>query len=151
MTQDQIKDWVFRILALLVLVGFIWLYGAELLRSFLGGTLPFLGEAEAPPASEQIDDPRVYVITAIATLVGGVSAVFLGVEGARSRLTADKWTAADKIRIAYVLAYVLFGAAAIVAWVRSGAGTSLEIRTLAVTFIGLVTPAVAAYLKPSST
>ena len=148
MTQEQIKEWVFRVLAGLVLLAFVWLYGADLLKALFGGKVPFLEKPSPAPAAEQLENPRVYVMTAVATLVGGVAAVFLGVEGAKNRLAGDGLSAADKIRVAYVLVYVLFGTAAIVAWVKNGQNTPRELRTLAVTFIGLVSPAVAAYVAP---
>lgn len=142
MTQDAIREWVFGGLAVLVLIAFVWLFATELWSAFKTKQRAFSVEA----AAEDVADPRTYVTTAVAALVGGVAAVFLGVQGAKAELAAEAWAWSDYIRVTYVVVYVVFGAAAIIAWVRGGSGTSLPLKNLAVTFIGLVSPAVAAYL-----
>lgn len=142
MTTDQVRDWVVAGLALLVLFAFVWLFGVALLDEFTAKPRAF----SQAVAAEEVADPRTYVTTAVAALVGGVVAIFLGVEGGKADLASADWDWPDYIRVAYVLFYVLFGSAAIVAWVRSRQGTSLPVKNLAVTFIGLITPAVAAYL-----
>jgi hypothetical protein len=141
MTPDQFRDWVIVGLTVLVLIAFVWLFAPELWRELMTPTRTFSQQI----AAQQVTDPRTYVTTAVAALVGGVVAIFLGVEGAKADL-ANTWEWVDYIRVVYVVVYVLFGSAAIVAWVRNSDGTSLSVKNLAVTFIGLVTPAVAAYL-----
>jgi hypothetical protein len=143
MTMAMVRDLVVALLAILVLLTFMWLYGADLWKARSRGYTMVA-------ASQQIDDPRTYVATAVAALVGGVAAVFLGVEMPGAQPFAD-WPDADYIKLAYVAVYIPYGAAAIVTWVRLNAQTPLTIRNLAVTFIGLVTPAVATYLGVAAT
>jgi hypothetical protein len=140
MTPDIVRDWVFGALAVLALAA--WLYGADLLAA-LRNPQTF----SAQKATREVTDPRTYVATAVAALVGGVAAVYLGVQAKEeAEAIASAWTWADGIRLAYVVIYALFGAAAIVAWVRNRDGTPLSVKNLAVTFIGLMMPAVGGFL-----
>lgn len=142
MTPDLAKEWIFGLLAIAALGAFVWLYGVE-----LWAALRSPQSFSAQTAAQQATDPRTYVATAVAALVGGVAAVYLGVEAEQgAEAIGSAWAWADRIRVSYVVVYAVFGAAAIVAWVRSRDGTPLSVKNLAVTFIGLVSPAVAGYL-----
>ena len=134
------RTWVIGILAGLVLGAFIWLFGGPLLDELFGQNF------QPPPAADEAADPKTFLATAVAVLVGGVAAAFLGVELPNKKLVADDWTFRDVVRAVYVVVYIIFGAAAVVAWIKHGNESEILIRNLAVTFIGLVTPAVGAYV-----
>jgi hypothetical protein len=156
MTQDQIKSGVFALLAGLVLIGFMWLFGTELAVAFWPekkhvADAAAAAAAAATEAKQDIDDPWTYVATALAALVGGVAAVFLGVQGERANVAFAGWNASDWIRLAYVIIYIVYGSVAIAVWVTTGTDTSLLLKNLAVTFLGLVGPAVGGYLGAKPT
>lgn len=139
MSQAQLKQWVFAALAMLVLIAFIWLFATELWPVFAKGV--------AAPGPGDGADPRTYIMTGIATLVGGVAAVFLGVKGQNAQLSLLASPPADYIRVAYVIVYSILGVLAVIAWMKLGTATSLPLKNLAVTFFGLLGPAVSAFLN----
>jgi hypothetical protein len=134
------RTWVIGILAGLVLGAFIWLFGEPLWDQL------FAQNFQPTPPADEAADPKTFLATAVAALVGGVAAAFLGVELPRKKFVAEDWTFPDLVRAVYVIVYIIFGAAAVVAWIKHGNSTEILIRNLAVTFIGLVTPAVGAYV-----
>ena len=157
LTMEVLREIVVAVLAGLVLLAFIWLYGGEIWRTLFeqpnsalveksDGPQTARAAAVAAQVVQQSENPRTYVATAVQALVGGVAAVFLGVELPAATEAAADWEIVDYIKLAYVGVYVLFGTLAIVGWVRRGSEAPLMVRNLAVTFIGLVTPAVSIYL-----
>ena len=149
MTQDRMKVWVLAGLATLVLMAFVYLFATELWHASVVGAQQLSDAERAAAAAKDVSDPRTYVMTGIATLVGGVAAVFLGVKAKdQTALLAEPPT--DYIRLAYVVVYLVFGALALFAWIRLGDATSLPVKNLAVTFFGLLGPAVGGYLNPPS-
>jgi hypothetical protein len=130
------KDYIFAGLALIVLLAFVWLFGRDLWSTFTGAK-------RATPA-EELDDPVLYIATAVAGLVGAVTAAFLGVEAKSGFAGSSDWP--ERIRTSYVIVYVLFGAAASIAWVKKKGETPVSLRNLAVTFIGIAIAAVGTYL-----
>lgn len=137
--RPSLREVVLSALSAMVLIGFTWIFGAEMVCLARG-----LCEETATELSASTSDPKTYVATALAALVGGVSAVFLGVK-LPERLA--RGLPHHLIRAAYVGVYALLGCAAIVIWTTLEGGTPLILRNLAVTFLGLLTPAVTTYLN----
>jgi hypothetical protein len=132
--MGEVRDYIIAGLAVLVLLAFIWLFGRDLWATLSGRTRQSL--------SDQLEDPVLYVATAVAGLVGTVSAAFLGVEAG----IVGEAKNSEIIRVAYVVVYILFGAASVVAWVNKKDKTPASLRNLASTFIGITLAAVGTYL-----
>lgn len=94
-----------------------------------------------------IKDPYAYVVTILTGLVGGVVAVLFGQPTSKnSALSATDWK--SWLLVAYGAVYILAGIAAVVEWMLSHASCpSILVKTLALTFLGLVVPVVTSFFR----
>lgn len=127
------------LLALAALIGFMYLYGRAIIES---------GAAAAPVYT----DAYIYVATALAGLVGGVAATGLG-QSLDNRLRGRTFfmylgkvlapfqaeNLQNTLAIVYTVVYIIYGIAAIIAWVAAPADSAVVemVRNLALIFIGL--------------
>jgi hypothetical protein len=150
------------ILAFACILGFAGIYGWELYKGFSNcpkGTSTALlkndgTEAQvgnAPVSPNDIKDPYTYVAGALAGLVAGVVAIMFGQPvskttlGIKAALGTNDWKVL--LSSTYAAIYFLVGIAAIVEWVVPKACPSILIKTMALTFIGLVIPVVTSFFK----
>ena len=125
---------------------------------------------DASPADPPVPgEGLLYVSTAIASLVGGIVAVGFGVPlpangpdaltnrgllaGSIRGLGSITWPTLADVRqwigAIYAIVYIIFGIAATVVWIAKADETSSLVKNLAMTFVGLVVPIVAAFARPN--
>lgn len=126
---------------------------AELVRTVITGALlfifvvVFLQEAltiwrkERPPENEA----RTYIWTAVSVLVGSVTAFVLGVAfpdqaAIFSLVPGDGW------RGAYAIVYTAIGFGAVLTWFSRTEYSSVLMKNLATTFLGIAVPVVSSWL-----
>lgn len=106
--------------------------------------------ADAPPAPSEAFN---FVQTGIAGLVGGIVATAFGVSAPRQKVAtlSNVSTAGASERQwiggAYVVVYFLVGVAAVGTWVVNSDVTSVVVKNLASSFVGMVIPVVAGYFS----
>ena len=114
-----------------LLLGFLMIFAQEV-HSIWG--------AKTPPVNEA----RTYFWTAISVLIGTVTAFLLGVEFPKNAkllgLSPDFW------RGAYAVIYTVAGLIALVTWYTKTEWTSLLVKNLATTFLGIAVPVVSGWL-----
>ena len=127
-------------LSIMMLVAYAGTFAAYAV-GYLWPGLTFLPAASA---GEGVD----YVWTSASVLVGSVVAVALGQPDPNRRLL--RFTSED-IVVWYGWGWAAVGASAILVWVFAPAGREvpLLIKNAATTFLGLVIPVVAGFLRPS--
>lgn len=142
------------LLAFVSISGFAAIYGIEIYKAFAKS-------CPAPPSStiqsndsstraqpDDIKDPYTYVATALAGLVGGIVAVLFGQPMPKTAADVNWWKAV--LLTVYSCTYFLAGVLAIVAWIGPKFCPSILVKTLALTFLGLMLPIVASFLKQNS-
>jgi hypothetical protein len=140
------------LLAFVTILGFAGIYGFEIYKAFarpcqtsVNGSSA-TSETKADP--QDIKDPYTYVATALAGLVGGVVAVLFGQPLPKSASDVNFWKAV--LLTAYSSVYLLTGVVSVFAWIAPKACPSILIKTLALTFLGLLVPIVASFFKQNS-
>jgi hypothetical protein len=141
------------VLSLLCIAGFAAIYGIELYHAFEKERCPHAQITTAGDKTmgqpDDIKDPYSYVATALSTLVGGVVTIIFG-QSPPQTLADIKWWKA-LIQTIYTGVYFIYGIAGVVAWVGSPTFCpSILVKTLALTFLGLVIPIVGAFLRNAS-
>ena len=128
----DITDIIRTLLTGAVLFAFIVIFAQE--------TLAIWGTAD-PPQNEA----RTYVWTGISALLGSVTALLLGVQLPKESTLAYV-SAPDVWRTTYAVIYVVVGLVAVVTWVMRTARTTVLMKNLAATFLGLALPVVSGWL-----
>jgi hypothetical protein len=147
-------------LALIVGLGFVGVYGWENIKAWknVGQSSPPSSDhstqntqslQDAKPDSvtgqaEDIKDPYTYVATILVGLVGGVVAVFFG---QKISLQAFGWN--EALSGFYALAYTVMGVFSVITWMFN-ARESVLVKTLALSFLGLLVPVVTSFFKKNS-
>jgi hypothetical protein len=145
-------------LALIAGLGFVGIYGWEITKAWTT-TCP----APTPVSSqnnnvqlqpvvidsvsgqaEDIKDPYTYVATILIGLVGGVVAVLFG---QKINLASTGWK--EILSGLYAVAYMLVGVASVVTWMFKSC-ESVLVKTLALSFLGLLVPVVTGFFKNNS-
>jgi len=137
------------ILAAICLVGFAGIYGYELYKGAKlfkkpGGLDRTQATAGDP---NDIKDPYSYVVTILTGLVGAVVAIFFGEPASRSAiLPMSDWKSG--LLVAYGVIYLVVGIAGVVEWIfPQRFCPSILVKTLALTFLGLVAPVVTTFFQ----
>jgi ABC-type microcin C transport system permease subunit YejE len=94
--------------------------------------------------AEDIKDPYTYVATILIGLVSGVVAVLFG---QKIDLSATGWK--EILSGLYTIAYMLMGIASVVTWMFKTC-ESVLVKTLALSFLGLLVPVVSGFFKNNS-
>jgi hypothetical protein len=94
--------------------------------------------------AEDIKDPYTYVATILIGLVGGVVAVLFG---QKINLAATGWK--EILSGLYAIAYMVMGVASVVTWMFKSC-ESVLVKTLALSFLGLLVPVVTGFFKNNS-
>ncbi len=119
------------IVAMIGLLIFMFLFSMAIWESWR--TLP----SDEPLSPADVDDPRNYVATSLAGLVGGFFATYFGVPEAKplimSELFLRSWVVST-----YLVVYMVYGSVAIITWMQRGKVTYIAVRNLAVTFLGMI-------------
>jgi hypothetical protein len=145
-------------LALFAGLGFVGVYGWEITKAWTKTCPPLTtatdGENSASlktvapnsirDQAEDIKDPYTYVATVLVGLVGGVVAVLFG---QRIDLAAVSWK--ELLSGLYAIAYTLMGVASVVTWMFKSC-ESVLVKSLALSFLGLLVPVVTAFFKNNS-
>lgn len=132
------EDIVRTVITGALLLGFIIIFGQEAI---------LIWDEKLPPENEA----RTYFWTAISVVIGSVTAFLLGVEfpkKARLFLVSppDFW------RAAYAVIYTIAGTIAVVTWFSKTEWTSVLMKNMATTFLGIAVPVVSSWLmKPPKT
>ena len=143
-------------LAVISLFGFTTIYCYELYKSAQpcqqSGSVNKAADRTSNPNPttgdpNDINDPYSYVVTILTGLVGGVVAVLFGQPASRnSALSATDWKA--WLLVAYGAVYILAGIAPVIEWMLSQACCpSILVKTLALTFLGLLVPVVTSFFR----
>lgn len=139
-------------LALVALLGFIYLYGRAMIDTV----------RSAQPA---YSDAYIYLATTLAGLVGGVGATGLGQNAyaMRANRARSVWsglgqwlapfsteTLQETLAMAYTVVYTIFGIAALVVWAAAKPDQPVlpMIRDLGLIFLGLVVATAQSFLGP---
>ena len=97
------------------------------------------------------DNPALtQVWTGVAALVGGITAVLLGVEHVRLQLATCSPMDKSFFQYAFSLSYCLVGISAVVTWLLRTSQVTALVRNAATTFLGLAIPVVASYMNYAS-
>jgi hypothetical protein len=151
-------------LALASGVGFVGIYGWEITKAWTHvcpqkpttlsqqNPIPDKNNSSQPQATstsiqgqaEDINDPYTYVATILIGLVGGVVAVLFG---QKIDLSATGWK--EILSGLYAVAYMLMGVASVVTWMFKTC-ESVLVKTLALSFLGLLVPVVTGFFKNNS-
>lgn len=91
------------------------------------------------------NEARTYVWTAISVLVGSVTAFALGVEFPKAPLLSNL-AGAEYWRNLYAVAYTVVGLTAVMTWFARTAWSSVLMKNLATTFLGIAVPVVSSWL-----
>lgn len=128
----DVADIIRTVLTGAVLVAFIVIFIQEVIAIWGTGD---------PPQNEA----RTYVWTGISALLGSVTALLLGVQVPKESTLA--YIAAPEVwRTTYALIYVVVGLTAVVTWVSRTPRTTVLMKNLATTFLGLALPVVSGWL-----
>jgi hypothetical protein len=135
-------------LALVVILGFGVIYGFEIYKSFRSPCRPSVVSAVGEPKVplEDIKDPYAYVATVLAGLVGGVVAVMFGQPVPKTAAEVNLWKAV--LLTTYSSIYLLTGVVSVISWIVGC--PSILIKTLSLTFLGLMVPIVTSFFKQNS-
>lgn len=148
------KEWVSLSIAVIVLAGFVWVFGEAFYQSFQRNGADETATAEpgktAEPAKKESTPPPADLATILAGLVTTVVATVLGVPPpAGTRMTrmgavAARFSPSDwrpLIALAYLVVYIGVGIVAVICW-RKAPSPPQEVYSLAWTFIGFATAVV---------
>jgi hypothetical protein len=94
--------------------------------------------------ADDIKDPYTYVATILIGLISGVVAVLFG---QKINLAATGWK--EILSGLYAIAYMLMGIASVVTWMFKSC-ESVLVKTLALSFLGLLVPVVSGFFKNNS-
>jgi hypothetical protein len=149
-------------LALLAGLGFVGVYGWEITKAWTKPCAKTKSEAvlsqgqnvndQGQSAStnsitgqaDDIKDPYTYVATILIGLISGVVAVLFG---QKINLTATGWK--EILSGLYAIAYMLMGTASVITWMFKSC-ESVLVKTLALSFLGLLVPVVTGFFKNNS-
>jgi len=149
------KEWVSLAIAVIVLAGFIWVFGEAFYESFQKNGADEASVAESgkatEPAKNESAPPPADLATILAGLVTTVVATVLGVPPpagtsrmARMGAVAARFSPGDwrpLIALAYLVVYIGVGIVAVICW-RKAPSPPQEVYSLAWTFIGFATAVV---------
>jgi hypothetical protein len=142
-------------------VAFVGVYGWEITKAWTQSCPPKPGNTPAQgrdnsiqtpgttstsirEQAEDIKDPYTYVATILMGLVSGVVAVLFG---QKIDLAATGWK--EILSGLYAVAYMLMGVASVVTWMFRSC-ESVLVKTLALSFLGLLVPVVTSFFKNNS-
>lgn len=91
------------------------------------------------------NEARTYVWTAISVLLGSVTAFSLGVDYPEVKILANVG-GPEKWRSVYAVAYTVVGLAAVVTWFYRTQWSTVLMKNLATTFLGIAIPVVSNWL-----
>ena len=148
-------------LALLAGLGFVGVYGWEITKAWTkpcpktkpevvlsqGQNVDQSQSASTNSITGQADDikdPYTYVATILIGLISGVVAVLFG---QKINLTATGWK--ELLSGLYAIAYMLMGTASVITWMFKSC-ESVLVKTLALSFLGLLVPVVTGFFKNNS-
>jgi hypothetical protein len=153
------------LLALTSGIGFVGVYAWEITKAWTQKCPPRASSSseQSPPSdkgngtqapaatstsvqgqADDIKDPYTYVATILIGLVGGVVAVMFG---QKINLSATGWK--EILSGLYAVAYVLMGVASVITWMFRTC-ESVLVKTLALSFLGLLVPVVTGFFKNNS-
>jgi hypothetical protein len=141
-------------LALGTAAAFVGVYGWEITKAWTQPCPPQPGTSTIQPhlsiwdsvklQADDIKDPYTYVATILTGLVGGVVAVLFG---QKINLAATGWK--ELLSGLYAIAYMVMGVASVVTWMIRSC-ESVLVKTLALSFLGLLVPVVTSFFKTNS-
>ena len=120
----------------LVLLMFVAVHAIAMIRSL---RLPEASKREPDP-----DDPLTYSCTVLAGLVVGIVALFFGIDPQLLPLPQDL---RELLKVAYVATYLIVGTAAWILWIVRSGNILTPIKTMALSFLGVVIPVATLFLN----
>ena len=142
MSADDVllKEWIRIFLVGVVLIAYVMVFVPEVVQAWRKQT--------TPP-----NEARTYIWTTLGAVIGGVTAVYLGVTLPAKLTSFAPWgpPSIETMRGVYSLVYVASGLAALVTWYARTEFASTLLKNAATTFGGLAVAVVSALLLPPGT